>query len=413
MSDRLSSDLASLRIDRDAAPPRGARMRVLVIVGVIAAALGLGAFFLVPYVKSKVFKSEVKITEISLLSPAQSQVLFTSTGYVEPETLSQVAAKVAGRVTEIKVKIGAEVKKGDVLLELDRVNQMSAIRTMRARVAAAQAAAQTARAQVIEAQNQSELARRMAEQGVGARSQAVDADARVNSLKAAVKAADAQVRAIQQEVAALEIDLENYTVLAPFDGTVVNEPPEVGDVVGPAFGGTTSQVGNIEMVDFSSLLINTDVPEARLHMVEAGKPCEVILDAFPNDRHRCRVKEILPRVNRAKATVQVRVSFVDQVPRALPDMAARVSFLSAELDAAAMKEPPKKVVPKSAVVKRDGASVVFAVEDERVRMIPVQLGAAMGDGFVVTKGPDAGTKVVADPPDDLSDGQKIKEKGDS
>jgi len=413
MSDRLSSDLASLRIDRDAAPPRGGRLRLLVIVGLIAAGLALAAFFLVPYVKSKVFKSEVTITEISVLSPAQSQVLFTSTGYVEPETLSQVAAKVAGRVTEIKVKIGAEVKKGDVLLELDRVNQMSAIRTMRARVAAAQAAAQTARVQVIEAQNQSDLARRMAEQGVGAQAQAVDAGARVNSLKAAVKAADAQVRAIQQEVAALEIDLENYTVLAPFDGTVVNEPPELGDVVGPAFGGTTSQVGNIEMVDFTSLLINTDVPEARLHMVEVGKPCEVILDAFPNDRHRCRVKEILPRVNRAKATVQVRVSFVDTVPRALPDMAARVSFLSAELDAAAMKEPPKKVVPKSAVVKRDGASVVFTVEDERVRMIPVQLGPAMGDGFVITKGPDAGTKVVADPPDDLSDGQKIKEKGDS
>ncbi|HEU5059730.1 MAG TPA: hypothetical protein VFU21_24530, partial [Kofleriaceae bacterium] len=83
MSDRLSSDLASLRIDRDAAPPRGARMRVLVIVGLVAAAVALGAFLLVPYVKSKVFKTEISVTEISLLSPAQSQVLFTSTGYVE------------------------------------------------------------------------------------------------------------------------------------------------------------------------------------------------------------------------------------------------------------------------------------------------------------------------------------------
>ena len=69
MSDRLSSDLASLRIDRDAAPPRGVRLRVLVVIGVVIAALALGAFFLVPYVKSKVFKSEVKITEISRVWP--------------------------------------------------------------------------------------------------------------------------------------------------------------------------------------------------------------------------------------------------------------------------------------------------------------------------------------------------------
>lgn len=387
-------------------------MRLLVIAGIVAAAVAVSAYLLVPYVKSKVFKTEIAVTEISLLSPAQSQVLFTSTGYVEPETLSQVAAKVAGRVVEIKVKIGQEVKKGDVLLELDRVNQMSAIRTTRARVAAAQAAAQTARAQVVEAENQARLARNMAEQGIGARAQAVDAEARVNSLRAAVKAADAQARAVQQEVAALEVDLDNYTVVAPFDGTILNEPPELGDVVGPAFGGVASQVGMIEMVDFKSLLVNTDVPEARLHMVEKGKPCEVILDAYPDQRHRCRVKEVLPRVNKAKATVQVRVSFVDAVPKALPDMAARVSFLSAELDAAAMKEPPKKVVPKSAVLDRDGQSVVFAVEEERVRMVPVELGAAMGDGFVVKSGPEPGTKVVANPPDDLSDGQTIKEKGD-
>lgn len=412
MSDRLSSDLASLRIDRDAAPPRGGRTRVLVIVGVVAAAVAVGAYLLIPYLKSKVFRTEIAVTEISLVSPAQSQVLFTSTGYVEPETLSQVAAKVAGRVVEVKVKIGQEVKKGDVLLELDRVNQMSAIRTTRARVAAAQAAAQTARAQVIEAENQARLAKNMAEQGIGARAQAIDAEARVNSLRAAVKAADAQARAVQQEVAALEVDLENYTVVAPFDGTVLNEPPELGDVVGPAFGGVASQVGLIEMVDFKSLLVNTDVPEARLHMVEEGKPCEVILDAYPDQRHRCRVKEVLPRVNKAKATVQVRVSFVDQVPKALPDMAARVSFLSAELDAAAMKEPPKKVVPRSAVVDRDGQKVVFAVEEERVRMIPVQLGGPMGDGFVLKAGPEPGTKVVANPPDDLSDGKTIKEKGD-
>jgi hypothetical protein len=77
-----------------------------------------------------------------------------------------------------------------------------------------------------------------------------------------------------------------------------------------------------------------------------------------------------------------------------------------------MKEPPKKVVPKAAVVRRDGATVVFTVEDERVRMMLVELGPELGDGYVLVKGPDAGVKVISNPSEDLSDGQKIKEKGD-
>ena len=77
MSDRLSSDLASLRIDRDAAPPRGGRLRVLVIAGVVALVVAAGAYFLVPYLKGKVFKTEISVTEVALVSPAQAQATWS------------------------------------------------------------------------------------------------------------------------------------------------------------------------------------------------------------------------------------------------------------------------------------------------------------------------------------------------
>jgi multidrug efflux pump subunit AcrA (membrane-fusion protein) len=140
-------------------------------------------------------------------------------------------------------------------------------------------------------------------------------------------------------------------------------------------------------------------------------PCEITLDAFPDKRYRGKVTEINPRVNRAKATVTVKVRFVDDPEGVLPDMAARVSFLSKELDAEAIKEKPKLVVPSAAVVTRAGGKYVFVVESGRVRLTPLSLGAPMAGGFVVLSGAAAGTRVVSGPPADLVDGQAIKERG--
>jgi hypothetical protein len=91
-------------------------------------------------------------------------------------------------------------------------------------------------------------------------------------------------------------------------------------------------------------------------------------------------------------------------------MSARVSFLSAELDQNAVKEPPKKIVPKNAIAERAGAQVVFVIEGDQVRMTPVRVGAPFAGGFVLTGGPPAGTRVVVSPAATLADGQRVKEK---
>jgi hypothetical protein len=96
----------------------------------------------------------------------------------------------------------------------------------------------------------------------------------------------------------------------------------------------------------------------------------------------------------------------------LPDMSARVSFLTKELDQQALKAPPKLVVPASALADRGGAKVVFVVDGDRVRMTPVTLAGPNGSGFELKAGPGAGTRVVRDPPADLGDGQLVKQKSD-
>jgi multidrug efflux pump subunit AcrA (membrane-fusion protein) len=169
-------------------------------------------------------------------------------------------------------------------------------------------------------------------------------------------------------------------------------------------------MGGVEIADFSTMMVETDVPEQRLSQVKIGGPAEIVLDAYPSKRYRGKAMEITPRVNRTKATITVKVAFVDDREGVMPDMAARVSFLTSELDKDSLKAPPKTIVPGEAVVSRNGAKVVFVVDDGQVRIVPVELGPAFGSGFELKRGPPPGTRLVKAPAENLADGKAIKEK---
>ncbi len=411
MADQLSSDLAALRIDRAPARRQGGGWLGRVAAVLVVGGAGLAAYSLgLPYLEAKVFKTEVEVTEVALVSPAQASVELTSTGYVVAQSVSKVAPKVPGKVVKSNFREGAQVKAGDVLLELDPTDVQAAIASAASQVAAAKARAQTARAQLAESKLQLNRAQAMAKEGIGPKSTAEDLEARVVSLDEQVKASDAESKAASAQVAALKVTLNSYKVVSPLSGTVVNKPPEVGEMVAPQPAGIAVDMGGVEVADFSTLQVETDVPEQRLSQVKLGGPCEIVLDAYPTKRFRGKAFEITPRVNRTKATVVVKVAFVDDREGVLPDMAARVSFLSNELDKAELKQPPKTIVPNEALATLAGAKVVYVIDDGKVRATPIELGPAFGSGFEVARGPGAGTKLVKHPPPGLADGQAIQEK---
>lgn len=406
MPDQLSSDLASLKIDRSPARGGGGALARFLIGVIVLGAAGFGVYTRgMPYLQARFMKPEVELTEISTHIPMAAAVELTSTGYVQPQVVSRAAAKIPGRIARIHVREGQRVEKGALLAELDQADREAAILSARARVSAAQARVATARANLSETRQQAERQRKLATQGVAPTATAEDLEARVLSLTEGVKAAEAEVKAATAEVEALRVDLAYMSIFAPISGTIISKPPEVGELVGP--GGAEP----LEIADFSTLMVETDIPEGRLHMVKLGSPCEISLDAFPGRRYRGEAVEVSPRVSRAKATVEVKVKFVDPAEGVLPDMAARVSFLDAPLDAAAMQAKPKTVVPASAIVERGGAKVVFALEGDAVRMRPVTLGPEAGVGFELVDGPSIGTRVVVKPSETLADGQRVKQKG--
>ena len=426
--DQLSHDLASLKIDRSAPPAGRPWLRLVVVLAVIAGLAGAGYAFGYRKLRSTLATPEVKLGEVALVSPVQSQVQLTATGYVVALVYAKVASKVPGRIAEIFVEEGQTIEKGARVARLEDVDFKTQLATARARAASTRARIAVARASLTEIKVQIERERPMVDKGVTAKATLDDLEARRGSADAAVRAAEAEAGAAEAEVKALEVQLGSYEIITPISGTVVDKLVKVGEGVSPGFG----TPGVIEVIDLTSLVVEVDVPEGRLSQVVVDAPCEIVLDAYPTRRYRGAVKEIGRRVNRSKATVPVKIRFVDlaggrpvpggtsepgsggepagaRKPEILPDMAARVSLLTSTIDPATLGAPPRLTVPAGAVVQRNGRDVVFVVDEGEVRMTSVALGASSGDGReLVTKLPP-GTKVVIDPPADLGDGQKVKE----
>lgn len=409
MADQLSSDLASLRIRREQAPRGAGGRKVLAALVVLALVVAAG---LVGYQKlsPRIYKQKVSITEVALVSPAQGSVLVTSTGYVVPQSWSKVGAKIPGRLSRVLVKEGSTVKAGDIIAVLDGADQKSNIAAAQSRAVVARAGGETARANLAEVNVRLERTRSLVNQQAMPKMELQDLEARQKVLAESVKAADAQSLAAQADVNTWRVGMKDRVIVAPIDGTVITKPAMVGETVGPQLTG----VANIaEIADFNSIVVEAEVPEARLGLIAVGSPAEIVLDAYPTRRYRGSTVDIGKRVNRAKGTVVVKVKFTDTLEGVLPDMSARVSFLREEIKQENLKEKAKKVVAAGAVVERNGSKVVFVVEDGKLRAVNVVLGPgggpSLGGSVELLEGPPVGARVVRNPTNETFEGQRIKE----
>jgi RND family efflux transporter MFP subunit len=402
MADQLSRDLASLRIDRspiERQPSKLGRLLItLLVAGGILAAFPLGK----RYVEGLVFKRDVETSEIVLLSPIQSQVELTATGYVTPQVTAKVGSKIAGRIAKVFVNEGEVVQKGQVLFELDPSDERSALSFARARVLAASARVEASRAELNEVETQLAREKQLVKLGASAPATVEDRQMRVEALRKQAEAAEAEVNVSRAEANVTGQQLRNLRIFAPISGTAVTKAAQVGDVVAPT-------LTLVELVDFDSLLVEVDVPEARLKQVKPNGPCQLVLDSSPTENTKCKVVDFSPRVNRAKATATVKVKIVERISRLWPDMSARVSFLENEIDDNLRNQPPKKLVSKTALASFAGRQGLWTVNERKLRFSPVIVGETVGLNVEVLDGPPPGTRVVLNPEADFRNGQSVKD----
>lgn len=396
-------DLAKLAIDRGAAPhavPRRHHRRWwLAILAALAVATALLAWRLAP---SRV---TVETASVALAWPSQQVTLLNATGYVAPQRKASISSKATGRLEWLGVLEGSRVKRGELIARLENRDVSAALGQARANVQVARANLVQAEAELVDARNAWQRSNNLLAQKFIAQSANDAAQARYNKAGANVAAMKAAIQAAEASALSAQVALDQTLIRAPFDGVILTKNANVGDNITPFSSAADTKGAVVTMADMDTLEVEADVSESSLSKISAGQPVEVQLDAFPTLRLAGVVARMVPTVDRSKATLMVKVRFLDRDPRVLPDMSARVAFLSRPL-----RDDERQAlvaVPRSALARRDGRLVAFVVKDGKLREAPVVAGRALGE-LVAVDGLEPGQQVVLGPGERVMDGVAVK-----
>jgi RND family efflux transporter MFP subunit len=403
----LSPDLDKLRIQRPGAErpaARSSRTRMIIIfLGLVL--LGFAGLYLWGPLQAA---QEVTTTVVARLYPAQAYTVLNASGYVVAQRKAAVSSKSTGRLAFLGVEEGSRVRKGQVLASLENEDLIASRNQSIAQVKQAEADLGTARAESVDAGLQYRRYKTLVTQDLVAKQDFDTADARDKKAQAGVAAAQARIKVAQAGLANAQAALEYTYIRAPFDGVVTTKYAEVGEVVAPFGAAVNARAAVVTMADLNSLMVEVDVAESNLDKVRLGQPCEISLDAIPDRRFAGEVHMIVPTADRTKATVLTKVKFLEKDDRILPEMSAKVAFLSQALDPAARQA--RLIIAKGALITRDGRAYSFLVTGNRVKLVPVTLGLTMNDLVEVAAGLKEGDRVVLNPPASLKDGARVKVK---
>lgn len=397
MSENETADLSSLRINRSesaGSPPPKGRLYVRLAIGVaVVAVVAIGALMIRGALDPAI---EVQLTTVSYSSPSQASAVLTASGYVVAQRKAAVASKATGRLEYLGVVEGDKVTKGQIIARIENSD-------MQAQVAQARANLKVSEAELFDAKQTLDRVKTLVEKGLSPQADLDGAESRYRRVLASIDASKAAVTGA-------EVNLENTLIRAPFDGTVLTKNADVGEMVAPMGAAAGSRSAVVTIADMSSLQVEADVSESNIERIQADQACEITLDAYPDVRYSGFVSKIVPTADRAKATVMVKVGFRSYDTRVLPEMSAKVLFLTERPASETSSAKPILTVNVAAVATRNTATVVYTVSENQAVEVPIQIGRTMGSLVEVISGIAAGARVVAKVPEELRDGSAVKVK---
>ncbi len=399
-----NEDLSKLKIDKSRVVTGTRKKRKFIYwVLLIVAVLVLGFLYFKGVFTPAI---QVQVATVSQIYPSQAFTVLNASGYVVAQRKSALASKVTGRLIWLGVEEGSFVKKNEVVARLENQDVSASKDQAAANVNVARFTLEQAQAELRDATVSLNRNKELLSRGVVARQTYDDVLARYEKAVAGVAAAEAVLKAATAGLEGVTALLEYTLIRAPFDAVVLTKDADIGDIVTPLGAAANAKAAVVTIADMSSLEVEADVSESNLSQVRLSQPCEIQLDAFPEQRFRGEVHLRVPTADRSKATVMVKVRFVDKDSRILPEMSAKVAFLSRPVTGEEKK--PRIALHQSAVVNRKNLKAVFLVKGNKVIETPVSLGGPIGDMVEVLQGVKVGDQVVLNPSDRLKDGSKIR-----
>lgn len=402
-----SASISQLKIDRSAPPP-ASQSRVWLIAIAGAAVLAVLLWFLLGRGAGAILVE----TDTARRPPsaAVASSVLDASGYVVARRQATVSSKVTGKVLEVFVEEGMSVEKDQVVATLDDSTQQAQLAVAIAQAESSRATLAEFGARLRNARQERDRMRDLAAKGLASQASLDSAEALHDELAARLETGRENVGVAESNVLLARDALSNMTIRAPFAGMVVTKNAQPGEMISPiSAGGGFTRTGICTIIDNDSLEIEVDVNEAYIQRVTSKQRVSAVLDAYPDWRIPAEVIAIIPTADRQKATVRVRIGFLERDGRILRDMGVKVSFLGSEIPQQTTRAIQGVMIPGAALRSDTTGDFVWLVRNGVTERRSVELGGPSDRPRVlVASGLVAGDIVVRASEAPLSPGQRVK-----
>lgn len=322
------------------------------------------------------------------VAPANIQNSITATGSIEPVTEVTVGTQVSGIISKIYVDYNSEVKKGQVIAELDKTNLISTLNTAKANLNNAES---TLNYQTANYKRYKELY----DKGL------VSADEYENALLT-YKQAKEQVISAKESVQTAQTNLGYATITAPIDGVILGKAVEEGQTVAASYN--TPELFTVAK-DLKDMQVVANVDEADIGNVTEGARVTFTVDAFPNDTFSGTVTQVRQEATETDnvVTYEVVISARNDDLKLKPGLTANVTIYTTEMQGvlsvsnkALRFTPVKETVGNKKIVDCNGTSKVWTLEGDKLVAHAVKIGMTDGTHTQIISGVKEGQTIITE-----------------
>ena len=313
----------------------------------------------------------------------------TATGTIEAVTSVTVGTQVSGIVNKLYVDYNSQVKKGQVIAELDKTNLLSELNTAKANLASATS-------------NLSYQAANMNRYQTLYKKGLVSADEYENALLT-YRQAKEQVASSKENVQKAQTNLGYATITSPIDGTVISKSVEEGQTVAASFN--TPELFTIAK-DLTNMQVVANVDEADIGGVKEGDRVTFTVDAYPDDTFEGTVKQVRLEATTTNnvVTYEVVISAPNADLKLKPGLTANVTIYTQERSGVlAVANKALRFTPTKETVGKDmkildckGKNKVWTLSDKTLTAHSVTIGQTDGVHTEIIKGIKKGQKIVTE-----------------
>jgi membrane fusion protein, multidrug efflux system len=317
------------------------------------------------------------------LTPSQQQITAEYAGNVQPRVEAHIGFRVSGKISARKVDVGTLVRAGQILMQLDPADLRLAQLQAEGNFKAAQSNVELAN---------NELKRYQELRKTNAVSQSM-LDAKIT----AVATAQGNFQQAQALLKSQSNQAAYTNLIAASSGVVTAIHAEVGQVVSP--GMPVVQVAQLDEME-----VVVGIPENNVDIISRSNSVKIYLWANPQEFITGKIRELSPVADPATRTFTAKISIINPSPKTIASvkmgMTANVQF--------ALNTPGAFIkIPLTALFQEKGVTSVWIVENNAVKLVPVQIGGVNGNDLLLTSGVSAGQTVVTAGVHLLKPGQRV------